>query len=104
MRSGIARQNSDMHAHSVFSQPKEPLHRRACEMRAARSRIDSGANSSAHHATRTIHKVAVQARMVIRVFLKHVHLACGRLVSAFAGCNWTIGHEFVPDHVVSPAL
>src|SRR5439155_12998672 len=104
MRSGITGQNSHVHAHAFVGQTQEPSHRRAGEVRAARSRIDPGTDSSAYYAARRVHKFAVQIGMVIRVFLKHVQMPCWRLVSAFAGRDWTIGHDLVVDHQVSALL
>ncbi len=104
MRSGVAGQNSHVHADAFVGQTQEPSHRRAGEVGAARSRIDPGANSSTYHAARRVHKIAIQIRMVIRVFLKHVQVARRRLVSASAGRDWTIGHDLVVDHEVSALL
>src|SRR5881396_4374318 len=93
MRSGLAGQNSDVHAHALFGQTQEPFHRRTGEVRAARSRIDVGTDPGAHYTARSIHKVAIQIGMVVRVFLKHAHVARGRLVSASARRDWTISRS-----------
>src|SRR5437899_3329249 len=60
MRSGVAGQNSHVHTDAFFGQTQEPSHRRAGEVRAARSRIYAGADSGAHQAARRVHKIAVQ--------------------------------------------
>src|SRR5438132_11165898 len=104
MRSGIAGQNSDVHAYAVFGQTQEPFHRRASEVRAARSGVDSGADPGAYGAARTIHIVAVQTGVMIRVFLKHVLVARGRLVRASARLHRTMGHDYVAAHGESPLL
>src|SRR5437773_12207088 len=100
MRSWIARQNSDMHAHPVFRQTQEPFHRCASEVCAAWSRLDAGADPSAHHAAGTVHAVAVQSRVMIWVLLAHAHVACGRFVSPYASRNRPIGDDLVSDYKV----
>src|SRR5438552_19011790 len=102
MRSWITGQNSDMHAHPVFRQTEEPVHRVASEVCAARRGIDAGADPDAHDAARTVHEVAVQTRVMIRVFLKHMYGAHRRFVSASARRNRAIGHDLLSDHEVSP--
>jgi len=104
MRSGVPGQNPDVHAHAFFGQTQEPFHRRAGEVRAARSRIDVGTDSGAHYTTRSIYKVAVEIGIVIRVFLKHAHVARGRLVSTSARRDRAIGHDLVADHEVTSLL
>src|SRR5439155_12891897 len=41
---------------------------------------------------------------MIRIFLKHAHVAPGRFVSASARRNRTIGDDLISDHEVSPLL
>src|SRR5205823_7828194 len=85
MRSGVARQNSDVHPDTFAGKAKEPLHGRAGKVRSARRGIDSRTDARAHDSARTIHKVTVYAGMMIRVLFHHCEMSARCTVTAFAG-------------------
>ena len=57
MRSGIARQNSDVHPDTFAGKAKKPFHRRAGKVRSARRGIAARTDPGAYYAAGTVHDV-----------------------------------------------
>src|SRR5439155_17415358 len=98
--SWITRQNSDVHADAIFSQAQEPFHSGAGKVRAARRGVDSRTDARAHDTTIRINEIAIETRVMVRIFFEHVHVAGWRTVAALARGNWPVGSELFAHHQI----
>src|SRR5437868_9876531 len=104
VRGGVARQNSDVHPDAFAGEPKEPFHGRTGKVRSARRGLAACTNSGTYCAAGTVHEIAVKTGMMIGVLFHHIEVSSRCLVPASARRDWTIGHDLVPNHKVSPLL
>ena len=83
MGSRITRQNPNVHSNAFVGQAHEPFHRRPNEVRAARGRIDLGADAAADRAALAVFVVAINVRAMVLVLFRDrkapVGVVCPRL-------------------------
>src|SRR5438105_7515844 len=95
MRRRISRQYPDMHANAIPSEPHEPLHRCALEVRAAGCGIDVHAHTSAYNSAGAVDEIPVKRRMMIRVLFQNRKTATGRAVSMLAGRDGRVDDDLL---------
>ena len=75
MRSGVARQNANVHANTLIGQPHEPFHFRALKMSSAGRGIDVQADTRSNDSAETINEIAIQRGMMVRILFQNFHAA-----------------------------